>query len=47
MLGGTDAATLMMRRDAEGKMAPATIRALEGLYLGNDVVTAIDAAITK
>lgn len=47
MLGGTDAATLMMRRDAEGKLAPATIRALEGLYLGNDVVTAIDAAITK
>lgn len=47
MLGGQDAATLLVRRDAEWKMAPATIRALEELYLGNDVVTAIDAATTK
>ncbi|TFW29212.1 glycine betaine ABC transporter substrate-binding protein [Duganella callida] len=45
MLGGQDAATLVMRRDAEPKMDAATVRALEGLYLGNDVVTAIDAQL--
>jgi glycine betaine/proline transport system substrate-binding protein len=45
LLGGRDAATLVMRRDAESKLDAATIRALEGLYLGNDVVTAIDSAI--
>lgn len=45
MLGGRDAATLVMRRDAEPRLEAATIRALEGLYLGNDVVTAIDARL--
>ncbi|NYE62265.1 glycine betaine/proline transport system substrate-binding protein [Duganella sp. 1224] len=45
LLGGQDAATLVMRRDAQDKLDPATIRALEGLYLGNDVVTAIDSAM--
>jgi glycine betaine/proline transport system substrate-binding protein len=45
MLGGRDAATLVMRRDAEAKLDARTIRALEGLYLGNDVVTAINARL--
>lgn len=45
LLGGTDAATLILRREAEPRVAPEALRALEGLRLGNAVVTALDHAI--
>jgi glycine betaine/proline transport system substrate-binding protein len=45
LLGGTDAATLIVRRDAESLIAPAAIRELEALHLGNATVTALDHAI--
>lgn len=45
LLGGTDAATLIVRRDAEARIAPAAIRELEALHLGNAAVTALDHAI--
>jgi|WetSurMetagenome_2_1015567.scaffolds.fasta_scaffold29614_5 glycine betaine/proline transport system substrate-binding protein len=45
LLGGADAATLIVRRDAEPLIAPAAIRELETLHLGNPTVTALDYAI--
>jgi len=45
LLGGTDAATLIVRHDAEPLIAPAAIAELEALHLGNATVTALDHAI--
>ncbi|MDW9670254.1 glycine/betaine ABC transporter substrate-binding protein [Sinorhizobium meliloti] len=45
LLGGTDAATLIVRRDAESLIAPAALHELETLHLGNATVTALDHAI--
>ncbi|MBJ7308669.1 glycine betaine ABC transporter substrate-binding protein [Rugamonas sp. CCM 8940] len=45
MLGGTDAATLIVRRAAECRIGDAALRALAGLHLGNAVVTELDHQI--
>lgn len=45
LLGGTDDATLIVREDAVPRVAPAALAALEGLRLGNAVVTALDHAL--
>lgn len=47
LLGGTDDATLIVRRDAQALIRPDTLAALEALTIGNDVVTMLDHRIRK
>lgn len=45
LLGGTDAATLVVRHEAEDLVTPTAMAFLEKLHLGNTAITAIDHAI--
>jgi len=47
LLGGTDKATLIIRRDAEAQIVPGALAELEKLYIGNDQMSARDDAIRK
>lgn len=47
LLGGTDQATLIVRRDAESLIRPSTLQRLQALSLGNEVVTGLDHRIRK
>ncbi|WP_277906228.1 glycine betaine ABC transporter substrate-binding protein [Nitrospirillum amazonense] len=45
LLGGRDAATLIIRKDAEAKVGTAALAELSSLYLGNARVSALDDAL--
>jgi glycine betaine/proline transport system substrate-binding protein len=45
LLGGTDKATLIVRRDAEARIGAAALAELARLHLGNDRVSALDDAL--
>jgi len=47
LLGGADQATLVVRRDAEARIGPATLDALSRLRLGNARVSELDDALRR
>ncbi|CCW18331.1 ABC proline/glycine betaine family protein transporter, periplasmic ligand binding protein [Sphingobium indicum BiD32] len=47
LLGGTDQATLLVRRDAEARIGTAALDELSRLHLGNARVSALDDMINK
>ncbi|WP_395678924.1 glycine betaine ABC transporter substrate-binding protein [Inquilinus sp.] len=47
LLGGTDKATLIVRRDAEADIGQAALAELEVLHLGNERLSALDDALRR
>jgi len=47
LLGGADKATLIMRRDAEARVAPGALRELADLHLGNRRVSELEDVLVR